>query len=534
MKVFQLDKYSGLLKIKFNNLDRDDFQRTLLGIKRLDNRYFVSSTKTWFARNSRENVERLLSLGFAKQGDFSVDEGKKNKKGKIFKKIDRKAVDSRLFNYQIKGIEFIEGTDGNCIIADDMGVGKTAQAVSWLRIRKDVKKVIIVCPSFIRIKWQRELLEWGDISSAIFYKYKPQSNVIIISYDILYKHLQELLDEGFDCIIGDEVQYISNHKAKRTKAFISLARKIKYKVFLSGTPLRNRPRELYNVLSLIAPKIFFNRWHFLQRYCNPVLTRWGWKFDGASNIDELVDLVEPYILRRKKEDVLSEIPEKQKFIIPLDLDDKYISEYAYENEKIGEIIKSEKKIKKMEIKNKFEHLKEIAYMAKRKSMLEYIDSLIKQRDKIVIFAYHRHVIKDIFSYFRNVTVVVDGSVPMKQREYLLRIYNNDSNIKIFLGQILATGLGIDLTISSTVLFSELWWVPADMEQATDRCHRIGTKDNVQIYYLIAPGTVEDEMALALTEKFKLVKRILDKEEDISFFGEEDILDLLIKKRLKNV
>jgi SWI/SNF-related matrix-associated actin-dependent regulator 1 of chromatin subfamily A len=241
------------------------------------------------------------------------------------------------------------------------------------------------------------------------------------------------------------------------------------------------------------------------------------------------------MIRHLKEEVLKELPPKRKMVIPLDLDDVEAREYWNADAEFMEWISNTKQ-RKLEIQNHMALLRQLAYQAKRNSLFEWIDSWLDENpeEKIVIFGYHLHVLDDLEKHYNGLSVRIDGSVSSKKRQGIIDQFQEDKKTRVFIGQINAAGVGIDLTIASTVVFSELTWVPGDMEQAEDRIHRVTSigKDHVDIIYLTAAGTFEDDLAEALIEKYKVVKKVLDNHNDSQFFSGQYLFDKVLEKRRK--
>jgi SWI/SNF-related matrix-associated actin-dependent regulator 1 of chromatin subfamily A len=563
MKTVQINPKTRMLEIRFGGAD---FRQTLYQVKKLNGRSFDSNARLWNAPNSKENVDRLVSLGFSLIGE-GWDE-RKEAKPTPKKKIDPTLLDERLYPYQLEGVQFLEATSGQGMVLDQMGLGKSCQAASWLKLHPEARPALIVCPASIKVKWQREIRMWAKEQSYIWPDGQhDRKGIFILNYDQLGKYEEtqeesdfrdyqkemkkekgitvkwkpfpnahgELSNFGFKAIIGDEIQYISNSVAQRSRYFIRVARQADHRIFLSGTPVRNRPKEFFNALNLLAPDVFPSQWAYQMSYCAPVATKWGWKFEGASNLDELHAKTSHLFIRHIKEDVLPELPSKRKMVIPLDLDDVLGREYFDADAEFMQWV-SETKRKRLETQNKLAALRQLAYQAKRNSLFEWIDEWLEENpdEKIVLFGYHRRVLDDLESRYKDISARIDGSVSANGSERQERIdrFQEDPKVRVFIGQMIAAGTGIDLTAASTVAFAEMWWVPADMAQCEDRCHRLTSKgEYVDIYYLTAANTIEDDMAYAIIEKYKVVKKILDGTDNEQFF-DDDFLEVVLRNRIE--
>jgi SNF2 family DNA or RNA helicase len=245
-------------------------------------------------------------------------------------------IKGELYNYQKTGIEFLINSNGRAIISDPMGSGKSCMSLGYVLYQK-FDKILVVCPASVKFSWESETIKWTNLKSFIissrtelteetFNKYQ----IFIINYDILKSHLPWLINHKFDALILDESQYVKSNTAIRTKLVKKIAYKINHRILLSGTPLLSRPVELFNSLSLIDPYIW-NDWHsYTIRYCQGHQSTWGWDARGASNLDELRQRISHYFLRRKKEDILPELPPKRFIDFPVEMkgEDKFVYEFS--------------------------------------------------------------------------------------------------------------------------------------------------------------------------------------------------------------
>lgn len=414
--------------------------------------------------------------------------------------------------------------------------GKSNQAISYCKLHPEYK-ILVICPGFIKINWQREIKRWGDESSTILsgmtpYQFDTINRFVIINYDLLSAWKIELLKHKFDVVIGDEIQYVSNNKAHRTKAFIEIVKRIPKKLFLSGTPFKNKPSEFFTALNLISPENFPNRWKFLNRYCNPKHTGYGWTFNGATNIDELVERTKPFYIRRTKSEVLPELPQKQINVVSFDMSHSLQLKYDSASETFQEWATSANK-KYAEGKAHAETLRTIAYLGKREYALQWIQDFLETNKKLVVFVYHREAIKDVVGALGKLCVSIDGSTSNEERQRAVDEFQNNDKIRVLVGQIQAAGVGITLTAASDAVFLEFPWTPADALQAGDRVHRLGQKaDKVTIWYMVTEKTIDEDMMAMIQEKHKVLDRILDNGTADPFFG-EDVLTLMRRKYENN-
>jgi len=340
-------------------------------------------------------------------------------------------------------------------------------------------------------------------------------------YDIEIKNNHNYFANG---VLVHNCQMVSSHKAIRTKAFKRLAKTVNHKIFLSGTPIKNRPSEFFTVLNLLDKKTFSNRWQYLNRYCAPKSNGFSVVFNGLSNEKELYKLIYPLMIRREKKDVLKELPPKQKIMVPMECDPVQLRSYEQANSEFREWVKEAQK--SLSIKEHIEGLKQLAYMAKRNSVIKWIRDFLTSGEKLVVGGWHTRVLDDIEKEFGNISVRMDGSTPANKRQEVVDRFQNDNKIQLFIGNLKVAGVGITLTAASATATIELLWGPGDHDQFEDRVHRIGQEaDSVLAYYLIAPGTVEEDIIEIIQEKAKMLGQVLDGEQ--REFVEEDVLKALL-------
>lgn len=427
-----------------------------------------------------------------------------------------------LFPYQIEGVRFIESRKGNALLADEMGLGKSAETLAWLQLHPEKRPVIVVVPASLKLNWEKEARMWMAAPVVqVLSGTKPNvpliGEIIIINYDILSGWLPALKEIKAKVLVLDEVHYTKNQTAKRTKAVRALKKTIPHLLALSGTPIINRPVEAFTVLSMLDTS-FNSFWKFTQRYCDAKNNGFGWDFSGASNTEELhKKLTETVMIRRMKADVLTDLPAKIRSFTPIALRNETNYKKAEKNfidwirENRGDA--AAKKAKNAEALAEVEVLKQVSIAEKLPGCIQWIQDFLEVNDKLVVFANHKIVIEELMAEFKDVAVKIDGSVATDKRQEIVEQFQTNKQIKLFIGNIKAAGVGITLTASSTVAFVELPWTPGELDQAEDRCHRIGQKDSVNIHYLMAPGTIEDKIARLLDNKRNIVDQVLDGKKD---------------------
>jgi len=433
----------------------------------------------------------------------------------------------RLYPFQRAGVEYILDKK-RVLVADEMGLGKTVQALVAVDLL-GAYPCLVICPASLKLNWAREAGRWvaGKTVSVLNGRAGNQdADIAIINYDILDKHMDWLKTKQLKSVIVDESHYIKNPKAQRTKNVQTIIKACQPDVvlLLTGTPVLNRPVELVpqlEALDILDP-VFGGFWKFARRYCEPRRNQYGWEFKGASNLEELNQKLRLHgYLRREKHAVLTELPDKTRTVVPVEIEHR--DEYEKAENDLFELVKTtaqviaEKKAKldalrdakdpavdtearayadylkaqKAEILVRIEKLKQLTANYKLASAKAWIHDFLDTGEKLVVFAWHDFVIQDIASEFSDVCAgVITGSTPIEARQQAIDTFQSNPDKKIIVCNIKAGGQGITLTASSNVAFIELGWTPAEHDQAEDRVHRIGQKNAVNAWYLLADRTID--------------------------------------------
>jgi SWI/SNF-related matrix-associated actin-dependent regulator of chromatin subfamily A-like protein 1 len=441
---------------------------------------------------------------------------------------------STLRPYQTEGVEAIYHFRGRALLADEMGLGKTIQALTWIRKIPKRRPVVIVCPASVKYTWQAEAHQHYNMRTEVLEgraSGRMQTlpcDVVILNYEILKSWLPLLRKFKPQVIILDEIHYITNPEAQRTKAVFKLVKGAKSVVGLSGTPLLNRPVELWPVLKAIRPDLFPDFDKFAWRYCKPRFTPWGWTYDGATHTKELHRILrQECMIRRLKKDVLTELPDKQRRAVPFRLK-SYVEYHQAQDDFLKWLNK--KSVTKAKRASRSQALTKIGYLLRLVAELkmDWTQKWIEEffiahpDQKLVAFTMHTAVIDRLKERFRDKCVVIDGRVTGRAKHDAVRAFQNNRRIRLFLGNWKAAGIGITLTAASHAAALDLPWTPGALLQGEDRLHRFGQKLKVILHYLMAMGTIEEKQIKILRRKTKVLDAILNGEaapEDLNFFDE---------------
>jgi SWI/SNF-related matrix-associated actin-dependent regulator of chromatin subfamily A-like protein 1 len=434
-----------------------------------------------------------------------------------------------LFPYQQEGIEFLVKTK-NSYLTDEMGLGKTIQVIGFTNLMAS-KKVLVVCPASLKLNWVREFERFStrkrraQIIKSNATTIAAYADLIVVSYDTLRNGVDKFRDIAFDLIVLDESHYIKNMDAQRTRAVIQL--EAPWKIALTGTPILNRPAEIFATVNWLQPGVLGEYVAFLNRHCSQMVynpytgsTMESWR--GAHHVEELRDkLYASVMLRRRKEDVLPQLPEKTRQVIEVEglkrESEEIHRRLMQEFKKVDDLISALQFRQSMSAD--FLHL---LTMERHKTALEkvphcavYITELLESRDKIVVFAHHRDVIESLRQYLvkkKIGLVTFTGEMNDEQKNQAVQQFQHNDAVQVFIGSIRAAGTGITLTSADLVLFLELDYTPAVMLQAEDRTHRIGQRNNVLIQYFVFKNGLDAMIVNMLIKKLEINNRMLGDEK----------------------
>ena len=424
-----------------------------------------------------------------------------------------------------------------------MGLGKTIQTISFL-LKRENKKTLIVTPTSLIHNWKSEFEKFApSLKVGIIHGLKKDRlNLIknINDYDVMittYGSLRNDLDEyeklQFDYCIIDEAQNIKNPMASVTDAVKSINAKNKFA--LSGTPIENNLVELWSIFDFIMPGYLYN----LSKF-NAVFIK------DESQLENLKRMIQPFILRRTKKEVIKELPPKieKKYIVEMGKAQK--NTYGIYVENIKEKLKENENIKnKITVLSYLTKLRQLCLdpnvviedykgkSAKIETCLEIVKERIEENNKILVFSQFTSVLKNLgeklskkgISYY-----YLDGSTKAMDRTNLVNDFNNNDEVKVFLISLKAGGTGLNLTSANTVVHLDPWWNSSVENQASDRAHRIGQKQVVEVIKLIAKGTIEEKI-IELQERKKdlidnMINENLSNANMLSSISEEEIIYLL--------
>ena len=495
-KLIELN--NGRIEIRFPYTDGMVKRVKMLPLARWD-----ALEKCWWLPKS--NITAKLVRHFANECGFTIE-------GRIVDMAQdanpvHKSDRTALYPYQSQGVDFIHQNGGTCIVADDMGLGKTLEAL-WYIQESGVHSVLVVCPASVLYKWQAECKRWINREAELVLTSKQKMNshpIKIMSYGIMTSRSWELTDQVFDLVIFDESHALQSVKSKRTKAaqLVNGRRKM----FLTGTPMLNRPIDLYPMLNMVSPIEFGSYWSYVNQYCGAYRQTMGrkqfWVVNGASNTEELKEKLQRFMLRRSKQDVLKQLPPITRSVVPLELSDR--REYDFALRDLKTWLQVNGKSNKATALTKLNYLRQIVGKSKVPVALELAkDILSSPIGKLVMFAHHREVVqmlKNGLVEYGVDTIVGDDS--LQKRADTMHKFQNSTLPRVLVISS-AGGEGIDLYKADNLIMVERAWNPGKEEQIEGRLHRIGQVNPVVAWYLVARNTIDQRVQDLIENKRTLV------------------------------
>ncbi len=471
-----------------------------------------------------------------------------------------KDLENILRQYQKIGFKWLKTLDEyqfGGILADDMGLGKTIQIISVIlsyieNCKENRKPIMVVCPSSLSLNWKAEIEKFAsDINALVIsgsaQKRKEQINsipnydVIITSYDLIKRDIDSYkkVDYEFRYLIADEAQYMKNSNTQNSKSIKQINAKTRFA--LTGTPIENSLSELWSIFDFIMPGYLFSYRKFKENYEMPII-----KEENSELMAKLRMLIEPFILRRTKKQVLTELPDKTVTILNNEMEEEqekvYLSYLADAKSELNEQIKINGIEKsRMQILSALTRLRQICChpglfldnykgeSSKLNQCIEIVKDAIASGHKILLFSTYTSMFEMIEEKLREENIEyfkLTGQTKVDKRIELVDEFNRNEKIKVFLISLKAGGTGLNLTGADVVIHYDPWWNLAAENQATDRAYRIGQKNNVQVYKLITKNSIEEKIFELQEKKAKLIDDVLDtKTSFISKLSKEDIMKL---------
>jgi SWI/SNF-related matrix-associated actin-dependent regulator of chromatin subfamily A-like protein 1 len=430
-------------------------------------------------------------------------------------------IADRLFPHQVEGVAFLLRRR-RAILADDMGLGKTRQAIIGLHVAEPGGPYLVVCPASVKRNWAREIEAALPGATVRIIGGKSDdapldAEWVVINYDILGAHAHRFAGHPWRGIVFDEAHFIRNHQSQRSRHSRTLVDDADDPVvyLLTGTPLTNRPRDLFPLLQLCGHAMAKSFLSFAKRYCAAYQSEYGWVTDGASNLAELATQLQGVMLRRTKDDVL-ELPPKLRTWLSVDVPDgtaaKEISavvQLLLQRGSPGQRARGGETADRTRLLALLGKARLKLAAAKTSHTLELVQNAVDQGEKVIVFSCYDEPVKRVAKHFGDAAVLLTGATPTSRRQALVDRFQNDDGVRVFVANIIAGGIGLNLTAARQVVFNDLDWVPSNHWQAEDRAYRIGQTNTVHVTYVTAGGTVDDFVATLLETKAALIGAVVE-------------------------
>lgn len=462
----------------------------------------------------------------------------------------------KLYKHQEDGIKFLLSRNG-CILADDMGLGKSMQSII-AALESGAEKILIVTTSSTKINWQREINVFCNETTIVDGKKWDTSKFTIINFDILKNFhtlpptkkrkdnepepflTRDMANTKFDLCIVDEAHNLKNNDSIRGKIMVDLC--VKHNIpkvwLLTGTPVANRPMDFFNLLKIIKSPIADNWKHYAVRYCDGKKffrtlkngqRKQIWLTDGASNLEELSNKTKNILLRRLKTDAI-DMPDK--IVTPMyhQLDKngwktyhQLWDDYVEMKKQMGKkAMESQKDLVELILLRQFIAKEAIPYT------IEMVENAIEMNKKVIVFTSFSDELEEIYNHFGKIAVKHNGPMSASRKQQSVDEFQNNPKIKVFVGNIKSAGVGITLTEGTVVIFNSFDWVPGNNEQAEDRAYRIGQDNNVNVYYQLFENTISTRMWEMLRNKKDIISTIMGEktltEDEITAILAEQLID----------
>lgn len=493
----------------------------------------LSGSENVLVRRNQQFREMIRNFKSVPEGDYALPEG----------------LEDVLRPYQRVGFQWLKALESygfGGILADEMGLGKTLQVIAFLASLDPARRdgpSLVVCPASLILNWADELdrfapsLQYGLIMGAASERAKQIAgggdlDLWITSYELLRQDVEQYAARKFTCCILDEAQHIKNQSTLASKAVKRID--CRQRFVLTGTPIENRLSELWNLFDFLMPGYLFSHGGFVEKLEKPAV-----KSGDENAMEQLRKMVQPFLLRRMKKDVLKELPPKIEYVRRISLSEEERKVYYASSAAVRQSLEGGDK-GKLAVLAALTQLRQICCApdlcfenyegpsSKLDACMELCAGMVENGHQILLFSQFTTMLDRIRERLeaQHITCfTLQGSTPKEKRAQLVKSFNA-GGASVFLISLKAGGTGLNLTAADVVIHYDPWWNHAAQEQATDRAHRIGQQSSVQVYKLIAKDTIEEKILDLQSKKAALMDAIIDGSgEGILNMSTEELLAL---------
>lgn len=480
--------------------------------------------------------------------DKSIDELQgKIKKSMALKPAVPKQLKADLRDYQQDGYLWMNRmTDwgaGVCL-ADDMGLGKTVQTIAFLLKTQTGGAALVAAPASVVLNWRRELERFAPSLNVIVLNSAPdrqaaiketgKGDVMLTTYGLFVTEAEHLLQKEWNTVCLDEAHVIKNRETKTSQAVMQL--KAKNRIILTGTPVQNHLGELWNLYQFINPGLLGSYDQFSQKYIVPIEQQ-----DNKERSKQLKRIIQPFILRRTKQEVIEELPDKTEITMPVELSDDELAVYEVIRRRAKELLEEETtsspSVNTLAEITRLRQAACAAQLAEKKwkgdcskinVLLQLVAEITDGGNSVLVFSQFTSFLSLVRKALEKVGqdyLYLDGAVTMKKREQMVQDFQH-GRCPVFLISLKAGGLGLNLTGANYVIHLDPWWNPAIEQQATDRAYRIGQSQNVTVYHLISQHTIEEKILRLHETKRNLADAMLEGTSQSHKLTSKDLLKMI--------
>ena len=494
-------------------------------------------------------------LGSALSGELDIKHDKKidQLQEKIKKSMEQqpevpKLLKADLRDYQTDGYQWMirmTGWGAGVCLADDMGLGKTIQTIAFMLHTSEQGPALVAAPASVVLNWRRELERFApslhvEVLNATadrkeLVEKAKAGDVILTTYGLFVTEDALLCDKKWNTVCLDEAHVIKNRQTKTSAAVMKL--QATHRIILTGTPVQNHLGELWNLFQFANPGLLGSHEQFHEKYIVPIEQQ-----DNKERSRQLKRIVSPFMLRRTKQEVIEELPDKTEINIPVELTDDELAVYEVIRRRAKQLLEDERSSSGVSVNTLAEitRLRQASCSAqlveknwtgecsKLNVLSDLLQEIIGGGNAVLIFSQFTSflaMVRDQLDRQNQPYLYLDGSVPVKQRDQLVQQFQR-GECPVFLISLKAGGLGLNLTGANYVIHLDPWWNPAIEQQATDRAYRIGQRQNVTVYHLISQHTIEDKILRLHQTKRNLADAMLSGTNESHKLTSKELLEMI--------
>lgn len=456
-------------------------------------------------------------------------------------------LNATLRGYQIEGYQWIARLNSwgaGALLADDMGLGKTMQTIAYLLFKAHEGPALVIAPASVAPNWKSEIEKFAPslnvsilnfiANRSTFISEAKAGDVVICTYGLLLSVKTEITQKEWTTAVLDEAHVIKNRGAKTSGVAMQL--KTKYRIMLTGTPVQNHLGELWNLFQFVNPGLLGSYEDFSHRFIGPIEVA-----KDKERQQQLDRIVHPFMLRRTKEKVLDELPEKTEIYQTVDLSSEEMAVYEIIRERAQHMLESENSEKvSINALAEITRLRQASCAAqlveknwkgkssKIEALIDALEPIVESGDAALVFSQFTSFLAIVQKELEKAGIpylYIDGTVSVKERQKLVEQFQN-GECPIFVISLKAGGLGLNLTRANYVFHLDPWWNPAIEQQATDRAHRMGQHNAVTVYHFLSAGTIEEKIKRLHEQKRDLAENILEGTDMSGKITGKDLLEMI--------